>query len=354
MYKPTRKMPAIHPLLNAVLHGELTEVKVLVLQGTDVNMRAPNGGKRPLHVATHVGNKAMVSTLLELKADPLLLTDSKFSAFHVAAQTGRSDLMLELISAVKDDRKADYINAPSDGGCTPLHESAANGHQEATMTLLSLKANPVLKDSRYNLMAGDLAGMKGYSAIHALLMKATSARTSSPKVPSPSSGPKKEVKENKQVMFSPEVSTAILPPVNPWQEFKAALDKKKKAKNAGDNVKANARLRAVVPHLYFDQEAMLGAGISLEQALDFFTKQLNQYVQVTQLPALIESLTKAIAHRNIGDTAFVESSMTSGSSALPASSLRVEVITPTLLGSTSSSLDVALATSSLPSSSMTT
>ena len=77
------------------------------------------------------------------------------------------DLIALLVNSGSD------INVCNVAGTTPLHEAASNGHKEAVIKLLELKANPDIKDNRYNLSPANLALRNGYESIRDILIAAT-------------------------------------------------------------------------------------------------------------------------------------------------------------------------------------
>lgn len=162
----------VHPLFSAIIHKTPNEVEQMIDSGSNANMRTNDGGKTPLHVACHLGNLQMVMLLLRKKADVMAMTDRGFTPLHVAAQKGFAKIIVALVAA------GALVNATEKTGCTPLHESAANGHEEATLKLLELKAEPNLKDFRYNLTAANLAHEKGHTKIRDILCATVSFQDS--------------------------------------------------------------------------------------------------------------------------------------------------------------------------------
>jgi len=146
----------IHPLFQAILDKTPKQVEKIIDSGADVNMRTLDGRKTPLHVAVHRGDLSMVQMLLRKKADVMAVTDGGFTPLHVAAQNNHTKIIDELVSA------GSLVNAMTKVGCTPLHESAAKGCKEATLRLLELKADPNIKDLRYNLTPANLAMQNGH------------------------------------------------------------------------------------------------------------------------------------------------------------------------------------------------
>jgi tetratricopeptide (TPR) repeat protein len=139
------------PIINAITSRNSSEVKRLIQKGADVNVRAPGGGKTPLHIAVNGNLEAIVTLLLEAKANVNAVTDRKFTPLHIAAQTGNVTLIQKLLDA------GAVIDAPTDVGCTPLHEAAAKGHQEAVVTLVERGANIHFKEYKFQLTPSQLA-----------------------------------------------------------------------------------------------------------------------------------------------------------------------------------------------------
>ena len=167
MFKLPTSLSGSDPLINAILNCKPDVVRLLIRrQNADVNMRSPDIGKTPLHLAAQLGFKAIVLILIEEKADVNAVTVAGFTPLHVAAQNGHSEIIVELAKA------GAKINIISKVGCTPLHESAAKGHKEATLKLLELKADPNIRDNRYYLTAANLAHENRHIVVRDILVSA--------------------------------------------------------------------------------------------------------------------------------------------------------------------------------------
>lgn len=154
------------PLVNAITENNFQKVNELIKSGVDVNIHIPGGGKTPLHLAIELGYEKIILALINAKADVNAVTKRGFTPLHIAAQRGNKNLIALLVSSGSN------INVCNDGGTTPLHEAAANGHKDAVIKLLELKANPDIKDNRYNLTAANLAQKNGYESIRDILVAA--------------------------------------------------------------------------------------------------------------------------------------------------------------------------------------
>lgn len=153
-----------HPLFTAINSGQVDSVSDILKKGADVNMRAPDGGKTPLHVATQEGFDKIVKLLITNKANVKAITYGGFTPLHVAAQNNRSVIIDLLVSAGAD------VNAVTKVGCTSLHEAAARGCKEAVVKLLELKANPNIKEAKFYLTAANLAHEKGHDDVREVLI----------------------------------------------------------------------------------------------------------------------------------------------------------------------------------------
>ena len=167
MFKAPAKDSNAPPIFNAVMSNKPAEVRRLIRnEGADVNMSSPGVGKTLLHFAAQLGNKEVVLVLLEEKAIIDAVTEGGFTPLHVAAQNGHAEVIAVLVNA------GAKVNFPTKVGCTPLHEAAAKGHKQATLKLLELKADPAIKDNRYNLTPANLAHENGHSEVRDIIVAA--------------------------------------------------------------------------------------------------------------------------------------------------------------------------------------
>jgi len=130
--------------------------KALLARGADVNLvnkfpvQSGRGGPNvssdrsnygsALHLAAARDNMAMMQLLLTNRADVALRNIFGETALHVAAASGRTDVVALLVVAGAD------VNATGaedqTGGATPLHLAIVGGYREVAKLLLESGANP--------------------------------------------------------------------------------------------------------------------------------------------------------------------------------------------------------------------
>ncbi|KAL7066997.1 hypothetical protein ACR3K2_25590 [Cryptosporidium serpentis] len=119
----------------------------------NINIIDPSTGWTPLIALINLGgDRDCLDILLEKK--PNLLLCDKFlenSPLHWAAKLELPHVIYRL---VKSGASINYVSRYS--GLTPLHVSIIDGCEESASELLSLSANPMIKDDDY----------KGYTALH--------------------------------------------------------------------------------------------------------------------------------------------------------------------------------------------
>ena len=126
-----------NPLHIAAERGNTEFASLLCSLGADVNA-LNSDGHSPLHEALHAG---------PLKLKPawdvveLLLASGATVDFHSLAALGKSDQVRNWFDAELHD-----VNVLDTGGRTALFHAAHNGHVEAVKTLLSLGADPNMKN----------------------------------------------------------------------------------------------------------------------------------------------------------------------------------------------------------------
>lgn len=159
------KNALVETLFEEVVDGYTSTIQTLIRKsGVDVNSRAPNGGKTPLHVACEVGREDVVNVLINNNADIHATTDEGFTPLHVAAIYDHPDL-IDILA-----KTGGNVNAQNKVGTTPLHEAAARGKKNAVVKLLELNANPSIKDNRYNLTAANLAHENNHTNIRDIII----------------------------------------------------------------------------------------------------------------------------------------------------------------------------------------
>jgi ankyrin repeat protein len=108
-------------LIEAVMRGDLEEVKRLVTNGANVNA-ANKYGTTPLHVAADSGQAAIVEFLVANGANVNAANKCGNIPLHWAAGHGRAAIVEYLVNQGAD------VSAVNKVGSTALHVAAMNGH----------------------------------------------------------------------------------------------------------------------------------------------------------------------------------------------------------------------------------
>lgn len=186
-------------LLHKVLRGSLHSVvadnaveparKLLSEKDVDVNEMAFDGNTA-LHYAARYSSVEITKLLLEAKADPSIPNQYGYTPIHIAATTGRSEILKALLSHLISNAKTpseciDVIEAPTKDGLRPLALSVAtrNISEAATCTtlLLQARANPNQRNhSASTHLISCARSPERASVIWALLAGGASASLSGP------------------------------------------------------------------------------------------------------------------------------------------------------------------------------
>ncbi|XP_028313569.1 ankyrin repeat domain-containing protein 39 [Gouania willdenowi] len=131
--------PSVHQTLDemdfergiwsAAMDGSLERLRVLILKGTDPNLR-DSAGYTALHYASRSGHLAICSFLLENGACASPQTPGGATPLHRAAYCGHLDVVKLLLKRRADPTLCD------DDGASPLHKAAERGHGEVCQLLL--------------------------------------------------------------------------------------------------------------------------------------------------------------------------------------------------------------------------
>ncbi|MEQ2243494.1 hypothetical protein ILYODFUR_007545 [Ilyodon furcidens] len=130
--------PSVHQTLDemdfergmwsAALDGDLQRVKLLVLKGTDPNMK-DSAGYTALHYGCRSGHLTVAAFLLENGACPSPQTPGGATPLHRAAYCGHLDVVRLLLQHGADPMLCD------DDGANPLHKAAEQDHAEVCQLL---------------------------------------------------------------------------------------------------------------------------------------------------------------------------------------------------------------------------
>jgi ankyrin repeat protein len=153
---------SVNAFFDAVLHGDLKRVTVLLKGDPTLAFSKDNHAYTPLHVAAREGRKDVAELLLANKAEINVTDSDGDTPLHEAALNGHKDVTeLLLTSKVKVNAENYYgepshgypyhpaepiveeanVNAANNNGDTPLHEAALNGHKDVANLLLAHKAD---------------------------------------------------------------------------------------------------------------------------------------------------------------------------------------------------------------------
>ena len=130
-------------LAKAATRGDLAKVKLLIDEGTNVNITDALG-RTPLHMAIFYSHPKTSALLIASGANTNAKDRTGMTPLHAAVLVGGEDEVELLL-----DKKAD-IKAVSETGLTPLHLAAATGQPEITALLIQHGADPHSKDREGN------------------------------------------------------------------------------------------------------------------------------------------------------------------------------------------------------------
>jgi hypothetical protein len=151
-------------LIGAASRGDLPEVKRLISNGADVNVKNDKGVTM-LMVASWRGQQKVVQVLLEKGADVNAKANNGVSALIIASEKGHREIVQTLL-----DKGAD-VNAKTNDGATALIIVSDKGHREIAQTLLD-KGADVNAKANNGLTALMVASEKGdRKIVQALLDK---------------------------------------------------------------------------------------------------------------------------------------------------------------------------------------
>jgi ankyrin repeat protein len=154
-------MLATSPLIDAVRHGDVQQVRSQLKAGANVNQ--PEGdGATPLHWAAYRDSVDLVQLLLAAGASAQAANDLGVTPLHLAAANGNVATLRLLL-----DRQAN-ANAAAASGVTPVMEAARNGRADAVRLLVAHGADVNARESA----RGQTALMWAVARHHAGIVKA--------------------------------------------------------------------------------------------------------------------------------------------------------------------------------------
>lgn len=159
-------------LMQAALHRDVEAVKRLILDGAEVDERAPlrgtpNDGYTLLHVAARDGHAEIVRELLQAGANPRLVDGlMKATPGHKAGYQGHAAAARELVAhgGFELDAQGPY------NGFTALHDAVWRGHADTVRVFLDAGAQLDLR-SHTGQTPLELATEYGYHDIAAMIQK---------------------------------------------------------------------------------------------------------------------------------------------------------------------------------------
>lgn len=123
-------------LIAAAAGSQKEIVAMLLAAGADTELREPETESTALILAAREGSLDVLSLLLDAGADVFYSDKGSFTAIHVAAANGHTEILRELIArGVNPDLQSEK-KGPNAGGLTPLLYAALGGHSEATHYLV--------------------------------------------------------------------------------------------------------------------------------------------------------------------------------------------------------------------------
>ncbi len=127
------------PLMDKVMHEEMTEAKDLVDGGVDINARNAYGWTALMHAA-RVGHEELVNLLLNHGADVNAQADDGWTALMRAAVKDHEAIVKILL------RHGARVDLRDEGKATALHWAGRKGHLVIIKALLDAGADPTVQD----------------------------------------------------------------------------------------------------------------------------------------------------------------------------------------------------------------
>ena len=115
--------------------GQVISTLIRAGAGADKNVRAPQNGRTPLHVAVVLGNAAATKALIMTRADVDILDANSDAPLHLAIERGHVGIAQDLLI-----KGADYAVRGSKGGY-PIHLAASRGQDDVVLSLVQSEAN---------------------------------------------------------------------------------------------------------------------------------------------------------------------------------------------------------------------
>jgi acyl-coenzyme A synthetase/AMP-(fatty) acid ligase/acyl carrier protein len=141
------------PLHTACANGRTQVVALLLEKGASPSLRDPNG-VMPIHMAAQHGPVEILDLLVKAKVPLHVRDDNEQTILHHAARTDAPGKVFNWIverwtkdkNVANFSRKTGLFDWEDKWSRTPLHWAAVNGHRNAVLRLLDLKADRKKKD----------------------------------------------------------------------------------------------------------------------------------------------------------------------------------------------------------------
>lgn len=175
-------------IISSVKAGNIEEVKWLIADGADFEVRVPITGTfdddyTPLGLAVREGHAEIVRLLLDAGADPRRTIGlMRGSPLHDAAYFGKADHIDILTSAAKQGDTQIELDAQGPyNGLTALHDAVWHGYVDAVASLVRAGARRDLK-THSGLTPLSLATLYGYEPIVEMLSSDSQQTGSQPEI----------------------------------------------------------------------------------------------------------------------------------------------------------------------------
>lgn len=142
--------------------GDLAGLKALLSERPELVTERDPDGRSLLHEAVFNDSEPMVSMLLQMQADPNVLTVSKRTPLHECAYNATADMARRLLEHGADPSLQDDL------GYTPLHIAAEDGHSEMVSLLITSGA-PLETVDAHGRTPSRLARLRGKNDVATLI-----------------------------------------------------------------------------------------------------------------------------------------------------------------------------------------
>lgn len=151
-------------VVDAAMHGDDAEVRRLVRNGNDVNVRQADGATA-LHWAVYHGNAELAELLLDSGADPSAANRNGSTPMWLAASQGDATMLETLLEGGAD------ANEELPLGRRPLMLAARSGRVDAVRVLLDHGADPNASENERGTTALMQAADQGHADVIAVLVE---------------------------------------------------------------------------------------------------------------------------------------------------------------------------------------